>query len=64
MIDGNYHAISTDWNAQLAIGGLLNGLRSLFSGFYALFSTEAATQATQQATVHGAQRLAERGFRL
>ena len=55
--------MSTDWNAQLAIGGILNGLRSLVSGLFTrLLSTEAATQATQQATVHGAERLAERGF--
>jgi hypothetical protein len=63
VLDENYHAMSTDWNAQLAIGGILNGLRSLVSGLFTrLLSTETATQATQQATVHGAERLAERNF--
>lgn len=63
VLDGNYHAMSIDWNAQLAIGGLLNGFRSLLSGVFSrLFATETATQATQQATIHGAERLAERGF--
>jgi hypothetical protein len=56
--------LSTTQNQSgVSIGGLLNGLRSILSGFFTrLISREAVTQATQQATVHGAERLAERGF--
>ncbi|HKO42108.1 MAG TPA: RHS repeat-associated core domain-containing protein [Pyrinomonadaceae bacterium] len=59
VLDGKYRAMSTHWEAQLAIGGVFNGLRGLLSG---LFSQSGTRQAISQATKHGAERLAERGF--
>jgi len=32
VLDGNYHAMSTDWNAPLAIGGALEGFMSALGG--------------------------------
>jgi len=42
-LDGVGMSMSTDWNTQLAIGGLLNGLRGVLGG---LLASEAATQAS------------------
>ncbi|MFL6207266.1 MAG: RHS repeat-associated core domain-containing protein [Pyrinomonadaceae bacterium] len=62
--------VSTDWNAQFAIGGLFKGLMGALGGLMDAVAggaateatTQAATQATTQATIHGTQRLAERTF--
>jgi hypothetical protein len=32
VLDGNYHAMSTAWNAQLAIGGMLKSLMGVVGG--------------------------------
>lgn len=50
--------MSTDWNAQLAIGGLLKGLAGVLGGVFdslgSAFTGEAATQATTQTTTQTA----------
>ena len=47
VLDGNYRAMSTHWEAQFAIGGLLNGLRAFLGG---LFARQAVSQAGAKTT--------------
>jgi RHS repeat-associated protein len=54
VLDGNYRAMSTDWNAQLAIGGLLKGLASVLGGVMESLGSAITSQAAQATTQAGA----------
>jgi RHS repeat-associated protein len=54
VLDGNYRAMSTDWNAQLAIGGLLKGLASILGEVMDSLGSAITSQAAQATTQAGA----------
>jgi hypothetical protein len=50
VLDGYSRAMSTDWNAQLAIGGVLKGLMGALGGLIDAMAGGAAESTTQAAT--------------
>jgi len=63
ILDGGSAGVTTDWNAQFAIGGLLKGAMSALGGLLdaaaGALSRQAATQAATQATTQATTQAAE-----
>jgi RHS repeat-associated protein len=59
VLDGNYHAMSTDWNAQLAIGGMLKSLMGVVGGLIDAIVGGATKSTTQVVTTQVAKNATE-----
>jgi RHS repeat-associated protein len=59
VLDGNYHAMSTDWNAQLAIGGRLKSVMGVVGGLIDAIVGGATKSTTQVVTTQVAKNATE-----